>query len=324
MSKFIYSFAIVFTGLLLGYAIQILVGRKHIAFGITNDDLRKLLQKTALLFVNPVAILGAVWIVNLKNATLIALPFIGLFTYLIGGALAVGAARLLDLEGQKTGALFGCGFFTNIGAIGTLICYIFLGEAGFALVAIFKLFQEVAYYGIGFPIAKYFSSSRHDVPARGLLKHLVRDPYLIMAVAAITIGGLLNISNVPRPEFYKTIISMFVPLLTLLLLTSIGLAMKFRKISVYLRECLSISLIKFVLVPVLVFLPAYFLGYGSIQNGLPLKVVLILSSMPVAFNALIPPSIYNLDLDLANSCWFFTTAMLVVVLPVLMMIVDTI
>jgi hypothetical protein len=115
-----------------------------------------------------------------------------------------------------------------------------------------------------------------------------------------------------------------VPLLTLLLLVSIGMAMKFRKIGAYLRECLSISLIKFILVPVLVCLPAYFLGYGSIQNGLPLKVVLILSSMPVAFNALIPPSIYNLDLDLANSCWFFTTAMLVVILPVQIMIVNMI
>lgn len=324
MSKFIYSFAIVFTGLLLGYVTQILVRHKFIEIGIANDDLRKLLQKVALLFINPVAIVGAVWIVNLKNATLIALPFIGLLTYLTGGALAVGAARLLDLEGKKAGALFGCGFFTNIGAIGTLICYIFLGEAGFALVAIFKLFQEVAYYGIGFPIAKYFGSSRHDVPARGFLKHLTRDPYLIMAVSAITIGGLLNISGVQRPEFYKIIIAVFVPLLTLLLLISIGLAMKFHKIGAYLRECLSISLIKFILVPVLVSLPAYFLGYGNIQNGLPLKVVLILSSMPVAFNALIPPSIYNLDLDLANSCWFFTTAMLVVVLPVLMMIINMI
>jgi len=323
MSKFIYSFAIIFSGLLLGYVIQILVRRKHIAFGIATDDLRKLLQKAALLFFNPVAILGAVWSVNLKNANLIALPFIGLLTYLIGGALAVGAARLLDLEAKKTGALFGCGFFTNIGAIGTLICYIFLGEAGFALVAIFKLFQEVAYYGIGFPIAKYFGSSRHDVPARGLLKHLARDPYLITALSAIAVGGLLNLSDVQRPDFYQTIIAVFVPLLTLLLLTSIGMAMRFRKIGSYLGECLSISLIKFVLVPLLVFLPAYFLGYGNIQNGLPLKVVLILSSMPVAFNALIPPSIYNLDLDLANSCWFFTTAMLVVVLPVLLLIINT-
>jgi len=199
MSKFIYSFTIIFLGLLLGYGTQMLVRQRHLELVISLDDLRKLLQKTALLVVNPVAIVGAVWIVNFKDATLIALPFIGLFTYLIGGALAVGAARLLDLEGKKTGALFGCGFFTNIGAIGTLICYIFLGEAGFALVAIFKLFQEVAYYGIGFPIAKYFGSSRHDVPARRLLKHLVRDPYLIMAVSAITIGGLFNISNLQRP-----------------------------------------------------------------------------------------------------------------------------
>jgi hypothetical protein len=324
MSKFIYSFAIIFMGLLLGYVTQIFVQRRRIELKIPIDDLRKILQKAALLLVNPIAIVGAVWIVNLKNATLIVLPFIGLFTYLIGGALAVGASRLLDLDGKRAGALFGCGFFTNIGAIGTLICYIFLGEAGFALVAIFKLFQEVAYYGIGFPIAKYFGSSRHDVPTRGFLKHLARDPYLIVAVCAIIIGGLLNISGIHRPEFYKTIISVFVPLLTLLLLISIGMAMKFRKIGAYLRECLSISLIKFVLVPVLMFLPAHFLGYGHIQNGLPLKVVLILSSMPVAFNALIPPSIYNLDLDLANSCWFFTTAMLVVVLPVLMMIINMI
>jgi len=322
MIKFVYSLGVISTGLLLGYAAQLITRHTHISLGLPIEDLRKLLQKAALLFINPIAILGAVWVVNLKNASLAALPFIGLFTYLIGGALAVGASRLLNLEDKKAGAMFGCGFFINIAAIGTLVCYIFLGEAGFALVAIFKLFQEVAYYGIGFPAAKYFGSSRHDVPARGLLRHLVRDPYLLVAVSALTLGGLLNISGVQRPEFYRTIISVFVPLLTILLLISIGMAMKFRKVGVYLRECMSISIIKFILVPVLASLPAYFLGYGHIQNGLPLKVVIILSSMPVAFNALIPPSIYNLDLDLANSCWFFTTALLVVVLPVLLMVIN--
>jgi predicted permease len=324
MLRFIYSFGIIFMGLLLGYAVQIYVRRGHVIFGTRIDDLRKMLQSAALLLVNPIAILGAVWIVDLNNAALVALPFIGLFTYLAGGVLAVAASRLLDLEGKKAGALFGCGFFTNIGAIGTLVCYIFLGEAGFALVAIFKLFQEVAYYGIGFPVAKYFGSSRYDVPARGLVKHLARDPYLLVAVSAVVLGGFLNMSGVPRPQVYKSILSVLIPLLTLLLLISIGMAMKFRKISDYLRECVSISLIKFVLVPVLVSLPAYLLGYGHIQNGLPLKVVIILSSMPVAFNALIPPSIYNLDLDLANSCWFFTTALLVAVLPMLLVVINMI
>jgi predicted permease len=61
-------------------------------------------------------------------------------------------------------------------------------------------------------------------------------------------------------------------------------------------------------------------GFGRIGNGLPLKVVMILASMPVAFNALIPPSIY--DLDLANSCWFFTTALLVITLPLLLILIN--
>jgi hypothetical protein len=38
--------------------------------------------------------------------------------------------------------------------------------------------------------------------------------------------------------------------------------------------------------------------------------------------ALIPPSIYDLDLDLANSCWFVTTAMLALVLPALLVLVQ--
>jgi hypothetical protein len=65
---------------------------------------------------------------------------------------------------------------------------------------------------------------------------------------------------------------------------------------------------------------AYLIGFGSIDDGLPLKVVIILSSMPVAFTALIPPSIYDLDLDLANSCWFFTTALLMAVLPLQLLV----
>jgi len=60
------------------------------------------------------------------------------------------------------------------------------------------------------------------------------------------------------------------------------------------------------------------------DSGLPLKVVIILSSMPVAFSALIPPSIYDLDLGLANACWFFTTSALIVVLPVLLMVINAV
>ena len=59
----------------------------------------------------------------------------------------------------------------------------------------------------------------------------------------------------------------------------------------------------------------------SRSSRIPLIVVIILSSMPVASTALIPPSIYDLDIDLANLCWFITTALLAVVMPSLLFVI---
>lgn len=323
MSKLIFSFAIILFGLALGYGIQILVNRNAIRLPIPLDRLRKLLQRTALLFVNPVAIVGALWVVNIENIRLAALPFNGLFSILAGGVLALGTAKLLQLEPRKTGAMYGCGSFTNIGSIGALVCFIFLGEQGFALVPIYKIFEELSYYAIGFPIAKYYSPSKKSEKTMERIKSLGKDPFILVALSSIVLGGLLNRAGVQRPEFFRTVVSTFVPLGTVLLLTSIGLALKLRRVRDYLKECISVSIIKFVLVPVFASSLAYLIGFGNIEEGLPLKVVIILSSMPVAFNALIPPSIYDLDLDLANSCWFFTTSLLVVVLPLLFLIVNS-
>ncbi len=322
MVKIIYSFGIILLGLSLGYMTQVLVRSDRIKLPIDIDALRKLLQRIALLFVNPIAVIGAIWVVSLEKATLVALPFIGLFALLAGGAIALGVARLFKLSSKKTGSLYGCGAFTNIGSIGALVCFVFLGEKGFALVLIYKLFEELSYYVIGFPVAKYYSSSTSEERIRDHLKNLTRDPFILVALSSIIVGGLLNFSGVDRPEFYATIITVFVPLMTIMLLTSIGLALRFRRVRDYLRECVALSIIKFIFIPILATSLAYVMGYAKIDQGLPLKVVMILSCMPVAFTALIPPSIYDLDLDLANSCWFFTTALLVIVLPILIVVIN--
>ena len=48
-----------------------------------------------------------------------------------------------------------------------------------------------------------------------------------------------------------------------------------------------------------------------------MMVLVIVSVMPVAFNALVPPVVYGFDLDLANSAWIVTTLGLIVILPVI-------
>ncbi|HYQ61020.1 MAG TPA: hypothetical protein VEP29_08205, partial [Desulfatiglandales bacterium] len=271
MSKLLFSFSIILLGLLLGYGIQVLVNRNVIVLPMPIDQLRKLLQKTALLFLNPVAIVGALWVVNIESIRLAALPFTGLFAILVGGALALAAAKLLQLEPRKTGAIYGCGSFTNIGSIGALICFIFLGEQGFALVPIYKIFEELSYYSVGFPIAKYYSSSEKTERTMERIKSLGKDPFILTALSSILLGGFLNWVGIQRPEFLKTVVSVFVPLGTVLLLPSIGLALKFRRVRDYLKECISVSIIKFLLVPVLASSLAYLLGFGDIEHGLPLK-----------------------------------------------------
>ncbi len=325
MSKLMLSLGIIVVGLALGYTIQRLSLNGRIELRIPLDKLRKILQKTALLFILPVTVMGAIWVVDIQSITIAALPLIGVGAITLGGVLALGAARLLKLAPRQTGALIPCGSFTNIGSIGALVCYIYLGEKGFALVPIYKLFEELTYYAVGFPIAKYYSAidaEQDSTAAR--LRALIRDPFILVALTAILLGGLLNLSGLNRPGFFAAVNACFIPLGTGLLLISIGLAMRFERVRHHLKACSLVALIKFAIIPVCASSVAWFIGYGQIHNGLPLKVVMILSSMPVAFNALIPPSIYDLDLDLANACWFFTTSALIVVLPLLSMVIKMI
>lgn len=322
ISKLIYSFSLILFGLLVGYAIQKLAVRSIHRLPLSIEALRKWLQRTALLFVNPVAILGAVWIVRIHDIGLAALPFTGLFAIVAGGVWAWMASWLLGHGPKKTGAMFCCGAFTNIGSVGALLCFIFLGEPGFALVPIYKLLEELSYYSIGFPIARHYSGSAvADEGAWRRIMRLARDPLIIVSVLSLALGGILNASGLQRPAFYEIVNAVFIPLGTVMLLISIGLAFRFRKVREYLKEGIAMSAIKFVMVPVMASLLGWVIGFGDIDGGLPLKVVIILSSMPVAFTALIPPSIYDLDIDLANSCWFITTSLLAVVMPSLLFVI---
>jgi predicted permease len=316
MNQFIFSLGIIFSGFILGYVVQVLIRKKLISVPYDIHVLRKALQTLALLFFSPIATIGAVWILNFEDLKIIALPFIGIITLFLGGVIAFLFTKMLRMPRKQAGAFIVCGGFSNIGAIGGLLCYTMLGEAGYALVAIYKLFEEIGYYGLGFPVAKLFSGATGEaesVPAR--LKKIILDPFVLVSLASLLAGMLLNISNLERPGFYKPLNDVFVPVRTILLLASIGMAMRFDRVGKYLKESVLIALIKFTLLPALATTMAAFLGMGAIDRGLPLKVVIVLSSMPVAFIAMIPPTIYDLDVDLANAAWLVTTSMLLVVVP---------
>jgi len=321
MQKLLFSLSIITLGLAIGYIIQRLVISGKIKADMSLAKQRKFLQRFALLCLSPIATIGAIWILSFDDIRIALMPAIGILAISTGGFAAFIIGKLVKLKPQQSGAFFCCGAMSNVGSIGSLLVFVFLGEAAFAYVPMYRLFEAIIYYTIWFPIAKSFSPHVQQEAKTGKLLKIIADPFVLVAIASLLIGIILNTSGIPRPAFYSSLNTIAVPLSSMILLISIGMAMKFGKIKAYIKPAVIISGIKFLLVPFVATGTAFLLGLGNIDDGLPLKVILILASMPVGFSALVPPSIYDLDLDLANAGWMVTTAFLVVVLPLQMLIV---
>ncbi len=314
MQKFIISLGLIFLGLIIGQSIKMLVDKKVISKSVPTAKYIRNIQKLALLVLKPIIVIGAFWILKIEDMKLIAIPILGLSALVLGGILGYIAAKFMKLDKKQTGSLFVSASFTNIGSFGGLICFVFFGEVSYAFVSMYNIFVELYYYTIGYPIAKAHGAI--DQKKNSVFKFIL-DPYILAAVSSIALGIILNNSRIPRPFLYANINNFLIPTSSLLLVTTVGFKMRLIAVKDYIKESLVVSSIKFVIVPIVITTAAYFIGLGEISDGLPLKVVLVLSAMPPAFNSLIPPQIYGLDEDLANSSWLFNTGALVVVLPIL-------
>jgi len=317
MTKLVFTLFLIVSGLVCGLILQMLAKRRGERYLSAIPRIRKRLQRFSMLGIMPISTIGAIWIIPFGDQRVTLMPILGASLLLLGGILGLASAAILKQDGTQKGVLYCCGSFSNIGSIGGLTSFLFFGEAGFAYLALFRIFEEMVYYSIGFPVARYYSVKGRGLEFSKQLTGLFRDPFFIVSISSFSLGLTLNICGIPRPDGYELLNTILVPLGIFMILISVGMSMHFSGIRRHFLPCLAISVIKFIIMPLVGGMVAYLLGFHEIQDGLPLKIVLLASSMPVAFNALVAASIYDLDLDLANSCWLITTGALIVVLPCL-------
>lgn len=319
LERFILTLGIIFVSISLGYLCKICVesgklpGSQECWF-----KWRKKAQSLAIFILMPFSAMLSLWGLPRPESELIALPLPGLASYIIGGVLALLAARMLKLGRKATGAFYCCGTFSNIAAVGGLICLLLFGANSIALVAIYRLTEEIYYFSVTIPIAKWFSREKKDAPlAFGALRP---NPALMVIVGALALGVILNLRHVNRPEYFGFIASSAMLVATVILLFGIGLTLRLSSLAGYARPAAAMCAIKFIAVPIAITSLAWLMGFGDYDNGLVLKVVAVLSAMPVAMTALVPPALFDLDVDLANACWIYSTLGLVFVLPALMLV----
>jgi len=318
------TFLVLTVGTFSGYLFQKLIDKNHWITPESKNEISIFLQKLGMLWFVSVTYIGSLWILKIESITkIISMPFVGAVSVITGGFFAVIIAKYYHYNRIDIGSMFSCGYFANSVTLGGMICFFYLGEEGYALVPIFTFFMRLLYYGVGYPIAHMYAED-FDKQKETLKKiiEVIKDPFFYIGTGSVLVGISLNLSSLERPEIYTIINEILIPLTTFILLFSVGLTFKFSRVSKYLKECFLISLVKFIVVPVTILLIALLLDYQSINQGLPLKVSLILSAMPVAFNSVIAANIYNLNLDLVNSCWIFTTFAVLFVLPLLLFVTN--
>lgn len=327
MTKLLLTFCIIICSLGLGYAAQCAVVRGRWRPAIPLHIVRRRLLVCGMFFFLPSAAMLSLWGLHVVSPYVLCLPLLGICSWLTGGGLALWASRSMGLSSAQTGSMLCCGAMSNIGAVGGLVCVVFVGESSVALVALYRLCEEMLFFGLLCPLARRYAHTKSAGEVqhlRGALynaaRDLIQDRALRLVLIALACGLLLNVLGIPRFAGAGGLASVLVVLATVCFLVGIGMGLRISRLGDYMRHSLVIIAIKSLCVPCVVVGLAIVCTLGSIENGAALRVVLILSAMPVAMNALVPPALYGLDVDMANACWVWSTAALVFVLPALLIL----
>ena len=278
------------------------------------------IQILSLLWINPVAFIGAVWILPLKAGALLFLPLVCIFAQASGFFIGGLAMRLrpLPTPGERIGFRLSCSF-TNTGNMGGLIVFLLLGEVAYALVPVYKLLEEFWCYGVLFPYARRRAIDAGLLAASGPQQHallrIVSDPFFLVIVLSILLGLVLNFLGLERPAVYGQLNSWLIPTSSFLMLMAVGSQIRVARIPRYWKPGLFITAIRVTAIPLCAL--GFALALGLASDPLIIKTVAVLAVMPMAFVSLVPASLYNLDSDLVSTAWIFTTGSLLVSVPLL-------
>ncbi len=316
MEKLVYILGASIGSIIAGYLFRrLFMGRG----GVTEAGLleaSRYMKLSSFFFFQPLAYIATFWTMNVAEVPLLSFPLLGLTSVFISGGVSLLIIRALRMPAYKGASVFTAGMFTNVLTIGGLVGYGFFGEYGFLLAQLFTMFVAASYYLFGYPVS--YNIAREITPVLRVNTRLFREnPFLFFPIGAMAIGLMLNATGLARPLFMESVVAVVVPLVAVLLGMAIGFSLRFSRIAAYRREIGIVIVIKFLLLPALMIPLGLLAGLPAVGDGTPFRMLIVLSMMPVAFNALVPPAIFGFDLDLANSAWIVTTAGLVVIVPVL-------
>jgi len=278
-----------------------------------TDSLAKKIVMANLVLIEPPAIFWSIWGLSVST-DLLYLPAAGLAMVIAGFVLGRAFLPLLKLEGRSRATFIISSSLANHGfTMGGFLCFLFAGEKGLALSAIF-----VSYF-IPYTFLFIFSYARRagsDESGAGIewYKYLINPQN--MPLYAVILALLMNLFRVPRPDILFPV-DLFIMISVVLYYLTLGTSFSFRDLGTSLKENALIAIIKFMILPAAAFMILDRLELSPLVES----VIMIQSFMPAAVYSVVTSILFNLESRLASGIFVVNTlAFIILVLPVLFLI----
>lgn len=302
LSKFIFFQILILIPFITGYKFRDRLSKPEI--------ISRNLIKFNLIFIDPLIVFWTVWGLAI-GMDMIFLPLAGLFLVILSLGLGYLFLPILKLEIKKSVTFLISSSLANHGfTLGGFLCYIFLGEKGLGLSFIFISYFMIYLFLFIFPFANLSTKREMNIVKniRALIFTLKNMP-----LYAICLVLILHLIGIDRPAIAFPI-DLFLVISIALYYLSLGMSFSFHDVKDIKREYLIISLIKFILVPLITLLILMQIDFAR-----PIRAVIAIQSfMPVAIYSVVTSILFELDSRLASGLFVINTMIfLMVVLPVM-------
>jgi hypothetical protein len=282
--------------------------------------LAKLSSRVAIGGVIPFMVVLVFWAAALPTGRTLALPVLGIAVHVLGGAAGWAFARASGYASAVRGACFLGGASSNVLTFGGIVAVLLLstpadphGERALAEMQLWRILEAPFYYLAAWPVAAVLAAPREGRTGWGAAFRKSFQPLTLLPIGGLALGVGLNAAGAARPAALEGLAGWLVRANIVLLGVTVGLTLRKAAVGQRLACCLGVAAVKFVLLPLVAVGAAWLLGF----HGLTLQVIAVCASMPVAFMAVVGANLVGLDEEVLGSLWLFTTAAMVVVVPVL-------
>ena len=270
----------------------------------------------ALMLFNVVALITVMnlmsfWILPISRS-FILLPILSVVMALLSVGLAVFVFGRSLSDPLEKGSFAVSAMLSNIGTLGGICAFIAYGEISFAYVQLFAVPQNVLMVILAFPLAQYYYAKKLESAAGLHWEISIKDMFFTkkqLGVLGMLIGLGLQLAGVERPPVVANFFHCLVHIQAWIAFTPVGYTIDFSKASKYYKKVLSILPLRFLIVPLVV----YLIARPFIHDQRLLGTILIAAATPTAINSVITAQLFGLDVDLSVASFLETTVVYVLV-----------